>query len=193
MFMEEQYITKGRIAEEWKSIHDDAIKRSNDAKADFRNDALFLGAVAVALSGFIAKIDPDATGMMMLASVPLLGMLYAHRKSYFNEKIQNAFAEHALQKREDALSTDEVSNRLPRADVEFPKFKATYKKPSEFRVISHFRTVAIAATVGVSLSIYNQSSVIICNRNEECETEISPVSEFAPMTSLRPVVRPAMN
>ncbi len=190
--MEEQYITKNTVVDEWVSINEKATKKSEDAKSDFRNDALFLGAVAVAVSGFVAKINPDATGLMMLASVPLIGMLYSHRKSFYKEKAYEAFALHALQKKEDAIVAEKLPDHLPRIDVEFDKFKTTYKNPSQLSVLGHFRTVAIAATVGVSLAIYNQS-MISCNRNEECETEVSPVSEFAPLTSLRPVLRPAMN
>ena len=190
-------ITNTTVADEWKDISVEAFRRSEKTEDTFRNKLILVGAATTAISGVLLYVKPDLIGLALSASTPLLGTILAHVSTYKEEHFYRAFAKHSLDKRRDVLLNDTQSyNDLPRIDEEEMLFRSSddYKAPSTVTCLNHFRTAVIGMAAGTALTVvgcFSEGGLnLMQSRNEEHEP--SPVSESAPLTSLRPVARPQL-
>ncbi len=191
--MGENYTQKD-IADQWQRISDEAIKKANESKNDFRADAVYIGGMTVIGGGLISTLNGGQLSSLFLAAAALTGVLYSHVKHTYKKKYYEAFASHALDQKDNSiLLKPENIVTLPRFDKENKDFAKNYKHlTSGLKSIFSLRTGIIAAIVGTSVIAYTNSTNDQPDalRPEETDTDTIQGSSLAPKKSLRPVPRP---
>ena len=185
--------TQKDIADQWQKISDEAIKKANESKSDFRADAVYVGGMTVIGGGVINALNGGTVASLFLAFSAVAGVMYSHVKNTIKKDYYEAFSSHALdQKDKSVILKSDNALTLPRFDKENKEFAKTYRKTNALKALFHFRSGIAGAIMGGAVLAYSlpKEETPPATRQDDFEKDTSQGSIYAPKTSLRPVPRP---
>jgi len=185
-----------KVADAWDEISKEAKDNVATARDEFQKRAVLVGGLTVIAGGFVTAFDGGPAAQMMTGGFPLLFLLAASKETYLKTHFYNAMSSWALDKRDQVIESNQTARvTKPRFDTEEIAFNKEYKQPGFLKTWTNFRSLAVVSAITASLAAYGTGDVTVTlfdrNRKEGADNEHATGSEFAPMTSPRPLPRPS--